>query len=97
MKRLCSMGLGVKKGQAEPTFIQEDNLLWDKGCLGEQDPHTLLDTMLFLCGIHFVLCSGEEHCSLHLSQFEVQHDENGSECLVYTENTSKSYQGSLYH
>ena len=65
------MGLGVKKRQVEPISIQEENVLWETGCLklSEQDPHTLLDTMLFLCGIHFALRSGEEHRSLHLSQF----------------------------
>ena len=77
------MDLGVKKRQAEPISIQEENVLWKKGCLGEQDPHTLLDTVLFLCGIHFALRSGEEHRSLHLSQFEIQQIENGSQCLVF--------------
>ena len=87
MKRLY---LGARKRQ-------EEDLLWVKGCLGDHDPHTLLDTMLFLCDIHFALRSGEEHRSLRISQFEIQHDENGSECLVYTENTSKNNQGGLSH
>jgi hypothetical protein len=92
MKRLRSMGLGVRKKQAEPISIQEEDLLWEKGCLGDQDPHTLLDTMLFLCGLHFALRSGEEHRSLRTSHFEIKQDKNGSECLVYTENTSKNNQ-----
>ena len=33
MKRLLSMGLGVRKKQVEPISIQED-LFWEKGCLG---------------------------------------------------------------
>ena len=51
MKRLCALGLGVKKRQAEPITVEEENKLWKKGVLGESDPQTLLDTVLFLCGI----------------------------------------------
>ena len=72
MKRLRASGLGVKKRQAEPITIEEENALWEKGVLGESDPKALLDTILFLCGIHFSLRSGQEHRSLKLSQFEVQ-------------------------
>ena len=97
IKRLCSMGLRLKKRQAEPISIKEVNILWGKKCLDEQDPHTLLDTMLFLCGIQFTLRSGEEHRSLPISQCEIKWDEKGSECLVYTEDTSKVNQGGLSH
>ena len=69
MKRLRSLGLGVKKRQAEPITTDEESLLWEKGLLGDSSPQALLDTMLFLCGIHFALRSGEEHRSLQLSQF----------------------------
>jgi hypothetical protein len=55
MKRLCSSGLGVKKRQAEPITVQEENDLWEKGVLGADNLQTLLDTLLFLCGIHFAL------------------------------------------
>ena len=97
MKRLRSAGIGVKRKQAEPITIEEENKLWERGALGEHDPQTLLDTMLFLCGIHFALRSGQEHCNLRLSQFEVQNSEEGSDCLIYTENTSKNNQGGLAH
>ena len=93
MKRLR----GVKKRQAEPITVEEENKLWEKGVLGESDPQTLLDTVLFLCGIHFALRSGQEHRSLKLSQFELQIDEDGSSFLLYTENTSKNNQGGLSH
>ena len=54
--------------------------------------------MLFLCGIHFALHSGEEHHSLQLSQFElIVPKDGGSARLVYTENYSKNNQGGLQH
>ena len=97
MKRLRASGLGVKKRQAEPIIIKEENMPWDKGVLGESDPQTLLDTVLLLCRIHFALRSGQEHRSLKLSQFELQTDEDGSSFLLYTENTSNNNQGGLSH
>lgn len=97
MKRLRSLGLGVKKKQAEPIRVEEENLLWERGLLGEENPKALLDTMLFLCGIHFALRSGEEHRSLQLSQFELVVPENGNARFIYTENYSKNNQGGLQH
>ena len=55
MKRLRSAGIDMKKRQAELISVEEEDTLWQKGVLGEHDPQTLLDTMLFLCGIHFAL------------------------------------------
>ena len=43
MKRLCSLGLGVKKKQAEPITVDDETLLWDKGQLGDHSPHDLPD------------------------------------------------------
>ena len=97
MKKLRSSGLGVKRKQAEPISIEDENALWEKGLLGERDPQTLLDTMLFLCGIHFALRSGQEHRSLRVSQFDIQTHEAGSASLIYTENVSKNNQGGLLH
>lgn len=50
--------------------------------------------MLYLCGIHFALRSGEEHRSLQMSQFElIVSKDGGAAHLVYTENYSKNNQG----
>jgi hypothetical protein len=97
LKRLRSLGLGVKKKQAEPISIEEENLLWERGLLGEGNPQALLDTVLFLCGIHFALRSGEEHRSLQLAQFELVIPKEGCAHLIYTENYSKNNQGGLQH
>ena len=97
MKRLRSTGLGVRRRQAEPITIEEENLLWERGLLGDHTPQVLLDTMLFLCGIHFALRSGEEHRSLQVSQLELIFPPDSPAHLVYTENFSKNNQGGLLH
>ena len=43
MKRLRSLGLGVKKKQAEPITVDDETLPWDKGQLGDHSPHDLPD------------------------------------------------------
>lgn len=65
--------------------------------LGDSTPQVLLDTMLLLCGIHFALRHGEEHCSLQPSQFELICPPDGHAHLIYTENFSKNNQGGLLH
>ena len=53
MKHLHSPGLGVKKKHAgrlsHAITNEEENLLWEKGLLGDTSPQALLDTMLYLC------------------------------------------------
>ncbi len=39
MKRLQSKGLGSKKRQAEPLSLDEEEILWENGLLGDKDPH----------------------------------------------------------
>ena len=66
MKCLTPLGVEVKRKQAEPITIEEENILWERKLLnlGDHTPQTLLDTMVYLCGINFALRSGEEHRSL---------------------------------
>ena len=53
--------------------------------------------MLYLCGIHFALRSGEEHRSLQLFQLQLFCPPNGTAHLTYTENYSKNNKGGLLH
>ena len=47
IKRLRTPGMGVKKKQAEPITIEEEDMFWEKGFFGESNPKSLLDTMLY--------------------------------------------------
>lgn len=71
--------------------------LWEKGFLGDSSPRLLLDTMLYLCGIHFVLRSGEEHRSLQLSQFELVSHPDGSATSCTQKISQSNIQGGLQH
>ena len=64
MKKIQSLGIGTKKKQAEPLTIDEEELLWQTGQLGNHSPQALVDTMLFMNGVYFALRSGDEHRNL---------------------------------
>ena len=53
MKRLRSRGLGCNPKKADPISVEEEELLWSTGALGESSPQTLVDTMVYMCGLFF--------------------------------------------
>ena len=75
------------------------------GILGEHTPQQLLETIVYLVGLHCALWGGEEHKMLRRlgcnSQFELIFDSNGARCLRYREDAySKTNQGGIskrYH
>ena len=97
MKRLQSEGIGSKRKQAEILSEAEENLLWERGFLGERTPQTLLDTMVFCNGLYFALRSGKEHRQLrfHPCQIELVEREGERPYLKYTEDVSKNHPGGL--
>ena len=70
MKTRTRTGLGVNVKQAKPISGDEEEILWSKGLLGEDDPRTLANTLVYLFGKYFSLRSGEEHRELRFSQLE---------------------------
>ena len=64
MKRIQSLGIGMKRRQTELLTCEEE-MLWQTGQLGGHSPQTLVDTiMVFMNGMYFALRSGGEHCNL---------------------------------
>ena len=53
MKESASDGLGLTKKQGEVITLDEEEQLWSKGVLGDSNPQQLLDTIVYLFGIHF--------------------------------------------
>ena len=97
MKRLQSKGLGSGHKQAEPLTEGEEELLWEKKILGGHSPESLLNTMIFMCGLYFALRSGDEHRNLRHSPCQIQVIRNEGErpFLRYAEDISKNHPGGL--
>ena len=97
MKRLQGEGVGSTKKQAEVLTEAEENMLWEKGLLGDDSAQALLDTIVFCTGLYFALRSGQEHRQLRRdpSQIEVVEHAGERAYLKYTEDTSKNHPGGL--
>ena len=88
MKELQSTGkYQVRK--AEPISCEEENILWEKGLLGDNSPHVLV---IYYVRLYFALRSGQEHRRLrhHPSQIETP---GTTPYLVYEEDVSKTNGG----
>ena len=68
MKCLQAQGIGTKKKQAEPLTEKQEEILWEKGLLGDATPQNLLDTIVFMNGLYFALRSGSEHPYLQYTE-----------------------------
>jgi len=66
MKKLQGKGVGVNRKQAEPILPEEEKQMWKTGVLGAHTPQSLLDTMVYMCGLYFALRSGQEHVTCNL-------------------------------
>ncbi|XP_046367712.2 transcriptional regulator QRICH1-like [Haliotis rufescens] len=96
MKKLAARGIGIVKRKADIISCEQEDILWDKGILGDDTPQKLLDTLLYLNGISFCLRRGEEHHSLKLSNFSFV-EKNGIMHLKYCEGITKTNSGGLKH
>ena len=97
MKQLSKEGKIAPREKALPISVQEGEKLWSLGLLDDDTLTKLVDTLLYLLGIHFGLCAVDEHKSLKINQqISVLYDsEVGLKYLYYDENTSKCNQGGL--
>ena len=55
MKRKTTEGQNKPVKQAEVIGHDQKDVFWEKGLLGEDTPKQLLDTMIYLAGLHFVV------------------------------------------
>ncbi|XP_041379334.1 uncharacterized protein LOC121391954 [Gigantopelta aegis] len=102
MKERSAAGLGAStRKRTEVISESEENMLWDKGLLGDNTPQQLLDTILYLTGLHFSLRGGSEHRQLRLLKNPQISgpfvDTCGRSYLLYKEDASKSNQGGIKH
>ncbi|XP_031553083.1 uncharacterized protein KIAA1958-like [Actinia tenebrosa] len=98
MKEAASEGLGRSKKQAEMITLNEEGQLWNQDLLGDKHPQQLLNTIVYLLGLHFALRGIQEHRRLRRinSQMSVCKDEKrGLKFLEYCEDVSKTNAGRL--
>jgi hypothetical protein len=93
MKISTKDGAGLNRKSAEVISQYDEDKLWQK-VLGDSTPEKLLDTLFYLNGLHFALRGGEEHCSLHINQFQIS-ERSGKKCIIYKECVSKNFKGGL--
>ena len=96
MKRIQQKGSGTKKRKAEP-LTEEEEVLWEKGVLGDHSPQSLLNTIIFMNGLYFALRSRKEHRDLRFQPSQICLIERDGErsYLEYTVDESKNRPGGL--
>ena len=96
MKHLSKIGLIAKKDKARP-FTQDEDHIWELRILGESNPEQLLNTVIFLLGIHLSLHTVDEHKSLKMGYYsliKVKFDKKlNCKYLKYVEQRLKNHQG----
>ena len=97
MKRLQSKGVGSCSKQAEILTEEEEELLWERGLLGDSTPQSLLNTMIYCNGLYFALRSGKEHRQLRSEPCQISLVEQTGQrsYLKYVEDVSKIHQVEL--
>ena len=88
--------------QAQVITYEFEKKMWKDGVLGEMDPDTLCNTVLYLLGINLMLRAVDEHYCLHRdlpykdSQLSVRYSDLGEKCIFYQEDTiTKTHDGGL--
>ena len=77
-----------------PLTPENEELLWEKGLLGDSTPQALLDTMIFYNGIYFALRSGDDHRQLRFNSSHVEKSEERP-YIKYVEDVSKNRPGGI--
>ena len=94
----CSAaGIGVHSKRAEVITLDEENRLWSKNVLGDENGKQLVETLVYLFGLHFALRGRKERRQLRWtnSQIALKCDDEGKKYLEYSEDVSKNNAGGL--
>ncbi len=91
-----------ESASADPISLEAEDKMWKLGVLGDQNPDQLRDTVMFLIGLSFALCGGDEQRNLrgpgYNLQILVKRDVHGVKFLEYAEDRkTKINQGGLKH
>ena len=97
MKKQNATGEYVERKQSTHITPEMEDILWEKGLLGDHCPQALLDTLVYLNGFCFALRSGDEHRRLRYTpcQIKVVNTVGRTTRIMYCEDISKTNQGGL--
>ena len=95
LKELRQKGIGTTVKRAEIISEEVEEKMWREGCLGDDTPKKLLDTLVFGFGMNYALRSGKEHRKLRSDMLELKEPLDGTPYLLYTEPGSKNRPGGL--
>ena len=95
MKERTARGIGKSVKRAQILTTSDEEYLWNVGLLGDHDPDTLLNTMVFVISKGIALRAVEEHQALCAPPFSSQlsflHDDDGEIFLVIVIGTFCSF------
>ena len=88
MARLHNTGKFYKKS-VTVIGAAEENILWEKGLLGDHTPQALIDTLIYYIGYYFAICGGEHRKLRHEpSQLQLFEPPGDVPYLMYTEDAT---------
>ena len=72
-----------------------EDMLREKGILGDSDPKGLLRAVFWLIGVNIGIHGGNEQHELSAMNFQFSVDEKGKQILIFKEMVSKTFKGGL--
>jgi hypothetical protein len=95
MSELTKQGVGTTTKQAEPISEESENMLWNKGLLGDSSANSILNTVFFYNSKLFGLPRVDEHRELCVNQISIGTDQTGK-YIMFNGTASKTYKGRLF-
>lgn len=90
---LKSKGLGNKKNRADSLIVDDENIMWETGALGEGDAETLQNTVWFVIANNLGFRGCHKSRQLSVGDLEEKTDNKGNTYFEWTERISKTRQG----
>ena len=69
MKKLTKDGVICECQQSKAISVEEEDMMWNTGLLGNDIPEKLVNTLLYLIGLHFALHAYDKHKALKVGGF----------------------------
>lgn len=71
-RKLREQGMRKRPNKPKSLTKEEEEILWENGQLGNQNPHFLINTMWWLLTMHFYLRGRQEHHDMMVEDFSIE-------------------------